>query len=61
MKQTLHKLLCMLLVLTMLCSLVPAVLADEEPGIPGEGEHTHTMGYVSNNNGTHTYRCRKTV
>ena len=57
MKQTIHKLLCMLLVLTMLCSLAPAVLADEEPGTPGEGEHTHTMGYVSNNNGTHTYRC----
>ena len=37
MKQTLHKLLCMLLVLTMLCSLVPAVFAEVL-------EHEHVLG-----------------
>ena len=45
MKQTIHKLLCMLLVLTMLCSLAPAVFADE----PGDAvEHTaeHTLEYI---------------
>lgn len=57
MKQTLHKLLCALLVLTMLCSMVPAVFADD-PVTPGPGEHTHTWGaWVSNGDGTHTRTC----
>lgn len=57
MKQTLHKLLCALLVLTMLCSMVPAVFADD-PVDPGPGEHTHTWGaWVSNGDGTHTRTC----
>ena len=45
MKQTIHKLLCMLLVLTMLCSLAPAVLADGGGDTPTTVEHdpaTHT-------------------
>ena len=37
MKQTLRRMLCMLLVLTMLCSLVPAVFAEVL-------EHEHVLG-----------------
>lgn len=56
MKQTLHKLLCMLLVVCMVCSMVPAAFAGavDEP-IP---EPEHRWGApVSNGDGTHTSKC----
>lgn len=57
MKQTLHKLLCVLLVLTMLCSMVPAVFADD-PVDPVEHTDEHQLVYTqSETEGQHHVTC----
>ncbi|MCI5993577.1 MAG: S-layer homology domain-containing protein [Clostridiales bacterium] len=57
MKQTLHKLLCALLVLTMLCSMVPAVFADD-PVDPVEHTDEHQLVYTqSETEGQHHVTC----
>lgn len=62
MKQTLHRLLSALLVLTMLCGMAPAVFADETPNPGGDTppvvhNDTHTVTYTTNGNGTHHVKC----
>lgn len=53
MKQTLHKLLCLLLVLSMLLGAAPAVFAVGE----GEDQPTHSLTYTSKGNGKHDVTC----
>lgn len=65
MKQTLHKLLCLLLVLSMLLGAAPAVFAEGEsdpitpPSTQVEHNDTHTLIYTRNNDGTHTVSCEE--
>lgn len=60
MKTALHKLLCALLVLTMVLGMMPAAFAADESTPPETGvthDATHQLEYTSLNDGRHTVSC----